>query len=258
MPARFRRTPSAPAFRLPARPPAHRPARPRARWPRTAFAAALLTALVCVAAACSSGAAQQHGAAVIVDSGGSSAATGLRGDGLSPPVTLSAAAHSTVFRTSTGKKTTLGALQKGSLLLLYFGYTHCPDVCPTTMADLGLALRHLTALDQAHTQVVFVTSDPARDTPAVMRGWLRNFDRSLVRPFIGLTASNARIDAVAKSVGVSISPPVHQPNGTITVQHGAETLAFLHGRASVLWSAGTTPSDYQHDISVLLTKAFST
>ena len=66
-------------------------------------------------------------------------------------------------------------------MLVYFGYTHCPDVCPTTMADLGTALRQLPAQIQQATQVVFVTSDPARDTAPVLRAWLANFDAGLAR-----------------------------------------------------------------------------
>ncbi len=139
--------------------------------------------------------------------------------------------------------------------MLYFGYTHCPDVCPTTMADLGLALRQLPVQVQEHTQVVFVTSDPGRDTPAVMKTWLANFDPGLVRPFVGLTASIKQIDAVATSVGVPLEPPVKEADGTISVEHGAQTLAFVAGKASVLWLAGTTSAQYAHDITRLTEQA---
>lgn len=156
-----------------------------------------------------------------------------------------------MFRSSQGGSTTLASLQARHLMLLYFGYTHCPDVCPTTMADLAAALRQLPNAVQARTQVVFITSDPARDTPAVMQDWLSHFDPTLVLPFVGLTAGITQIDAVAKSVGVPLQPPVTEPNGTITVEHGAQTLAFVGGRADVLWTAGTTPGDYAHDIMSL-------
>ncbi|HEY7432309.1 MAG TPA: SCO family protein [Streptosporangiaceae bacterium] len=176
---------------------------------------------------------------------------GMRGDQLSRPVTLTAGDTSAVFRASTGGSTTLGELQRGALMLLYFGYTHCPDVCPTTMADLGQALRQLPVQVQEHTQVVFVTSDPARDTPPVMKAWLSNFDPQLPRHFVGLTAALHQIDQVATSVGVPLSPPVKQANGTISVQHGAQTLAFIDGKARVLWLAGTSVGDYAHDITAL-------
>ncbi len=139
-------------------------------------------------------------------------------------------------------------------MLLYFGYTHCPDVCPTTMADLAQALRKMHPDVQNRIQVVFVTSDPARDTVPVMKAWLGNFDASLVHHFVGLTASIRQIDAVATEVGVPLSPPSKAPNGTITVDHGAQTLAFVAGKASLLWTAATSPADYGHDIGELVRK----
>jgi len=156
------------------------------------------------------------------------------------------------FRSTGGGTTTLGRLQQGRLMLLYFGYTHCPDVCPTTMADLGGALGRLTRDEQDRVQVVFVTSDPARDSPAVMTAWLAHFDGGLPRPFVGLTASPTRIDGVARSLHILIAPPVRHRNGTVTVDHGAETIAFLDGRAQVLWSSSTPAADYAADLRRLL------
>lgn len=220
--------------------------RRRAAGRASAVVAAVL-ALGVLLAACSSG-------------GGSSPATvnaptsssGYRGDLLDKPITLSATARNAEFHSTAGGTTTLGKLQQGRLLVLYFGYTNCPDVCPTTMADLGNALRKLPSLTQAHTQVAFVTSDPVRDTTARMKTWLSNFDSGLLLPFVGLTASIKQIDSVAKSVGVPLSPPVVEKNGSVSVEHGAQTLAFVGGRASVLWLAGTTPADYAHDIGRLV------
>jgi protein SCO1/2 len=177
--------------------------------------------------------------------------TGYRGDQLSQPVALTATDQSAVFTSTAGGTATLASLNAGRLMLLYFGYTHCPDVCPTTMADLGQALRQLPSQIQSHVQVVFVTSDPARDTAPVMKAWLNNFDPQLPTPFIGLTASLQQIDAVATSLGVPLSPPVTEPDGTISVEHGAQTLAFVNGKASVLWLAGTAVPDYAHDITTL-------
>ena len=203
------------------------------------MAVAALTALALTACGIGSG------------STASASATGYRGDYLSQPVQLTPAAKSATFTSSNGDPVTLSSLQTGKLMLLYFGYTHCPDVCPTTMADLGQALRQLPAQVQSHVQVVFITSDPARDTPPVMKSWLTNFDPQLPLPFIGLTASLTQIDSVATSVGVPLSPPVTEPDGTISVEHGAQTLAFVNGKANVLWLAGTAVPDYAHDITTL-------
>ena len=169
------------------------------------------------------------------------------------PLVLTGADLSARFRSTTGGSTDLSTLGAGRLTLLDFGYTHCPDVCPTTMADLGGALRRLTSAQQRRVQVVFVTTDPGRDSPAVMRSWLANFDGGLARPFVGLTASARRIDAVARTLHILIAPPVRHKNGTITVEHGAETIAFTHYKAQVLWSSDTSSTDYANDISRLLT-----
>jgi protein SCO1/2 len=154
--------------------------------------------------------------------------------------------------TQGGGSTDLAKLGSGRLMLLYFGYTHCPDVCPTTMASIASALHQLSQADQERVQVVFVTSDPERDTPPVMKAWLSNFDGGLARPFIGLTASSHQIDAVAKTLHILIAPPVKHKNGTITVEHGAETIAFADHRAQVLWSSDTSAPDYAADLTRLL------
>ena len=189
--------------------------------------------------------------------GGTSASSAWHGDTLAPPITLTAASGTATFSSSAGTNTSLASQQKGRLMLLYFGYTHCPDICPTTMADLASALRELPVAVQRSTQVVFVTADPARDTPPVMKAWLRNFDSGVALPFIGLTGPVTQIDNVAKSVGIALEPPVKQPNGSITVQHGAETLAFIDGEASLVWTSDTPVTDYAADIRRLAAKVSS-
>lgn len=216
---------------------------------RTVVGSVLVGGLIL--AGCGSGGQHDNGAPVAV--GSTRAATGAYdGDQLDQPLVLTAADLSAPFRSSAGGSTTLAKLGQGKLMLLYFGYTHCPDVCPTTMADLGLALKQVPTQLRFHTQVVFVTSDPDRDTPAVMKAWLGNFDSGLPVPFVGLTASLTQIDKIATSVGVPLSPPVKNPDGSITVQHGAQTMAFQDGKAHVLWLAGTSVASYAHDIDKLL------
>jgi protein SCO1/2 len=221
------------------------------RKKRIAGAALLAVLAVSVLTACGSGSHARSSRPVVLGTGAPSSGV-YDGDHLSTPIALSPADQSAVFRTSAGTSTTLGALQHGKLMLLYFGYTSCPDVCPTTMSDLGRALKQVPVQSRFHTQVVFVTSDPARDTPAVLKTWLGNFDVGLPVPFVGLTAPIARIDSIGRSLGVALAPPVTNPDGSITVQHGAQTLAFLDGKADLLWSADTSASDYAHDIVTLL------
>jgi protein SCO1/2 len=182
--------------------------------------------------------------------GSQGSSSSMRGDVLNPPVALPASAGP--FTSTAGGSTSLGQLQTGKLMLVFFGYTHCPDVCPTTMADVGQALRESNPDVRAATQVVFVTSDPVRDTPSVMQQWLSNFDSGLPNKFVGLTASTTLIDDTAKQVGVPLEPPVKQKNGTWTVDHGAQLLAFQNGQAHVLWLSGTTVADYKHDLTQLV------
>lgn len=178
--------------------------------------------------------------------------SGYRGTALPEPIPLTDAVASAVFTTAAGGTTTLGDLQRDRVMVVFFGYTHCPDVCPTTMADLGIALQQAPQSVQERTQVVFITSDPERDTPAVLSDWLGNFDRGLPTPFVGLTGTVEQIMAVSGSMGVPLEPPQVAPDGTVTVQHGAQTLPFVDGRAELAWLSESTPDDYRADLQRLV------
>jgi protein SCO1 len=151
---------------------------------------------------------------------------------------------------SHGKPFDLVKQTAGHPMLLFFGYTHCPDVCPTTMSDIALAKSKLPKADQDKLRVVFVSTDPERDTPARLTAWLGAMDKS----FIGLTGDFSAIQAAARSVGVGISPPVKEKDGSITVTHGAEVLAFWpkDDKAHVLYMSGTTAAQFQHDLPKII------
>ncbi|HWM37549.1 MAG TPA: SCO family protein [Streptomyces sp.] len=127
---------------------------------------------------------------------------------------------------------------KGKPVLLYFGYTHCPDVCPLTMSNIAVARSKLTPEQQKDLKVVFVTSDPKRDTPKELGSWLRGQDRS----FVGLTGDFDTIQAGARTVGVSIEPSYKKKNGDVVSTHGAQLLAFSpkDDKAHVLYTEGNT------------------
>ena len=104
---------------------------------------------------------------------------------------------------------------EGRWSLLYMGFTHCPDVCPTTLAlleSVGTSLRS----DGEHLQIVFLSADPERDTPQAMSRYLGAFDPE----FIGLTGRESEIDKLSKSLGLGY---VKNPgaNGEYTVDHSA-------------------------------------
>jgi protein SCO1/2 len=141
----------------------------------------------------------------------------------------------------------------GFVTLLFFGYTHCPDVCPIHMANIAAVLRDLDYADRSRIRVVFVTTDPERDTPARIRAWLDRFDRS----FIGLRGSPAAIDQI--QAAVHLPAAIRQPSrpgplpGAYAVGHAAQVIAFTpDGRARVVYPFGTRQSDWAHDLPALL------
>ncbi len=87
---------------------------------------------------------------------------------------------------------------KGKWLLVYFGYTHCPDVCPTTLATVAAALDKLPPADKAKVKALFVTVDPARDTPEVMADYVSGFGGDLT----GLTGSQEQVDKAMRAYRV--------------------------------------------------------
>lgn len=149
-----------------------------------------------------------------------------------------------------GKKYDLVKETKGKPTLIYFGYTHCPDVCPTTMSDIAIAKSRLGKAQQAELRVVFITTDPARDTPRRLRSWLDAQDKT----FIGLTGDFATIQAGARSVGVAMEKPEKEKDGSITSTHGAQVLAYSpkDDKAHVLYLSGTTSDQYLADLPKII------
>jgi protein SCO1 len=129
-----------------------------------------------------------------------------------------------------GQPWTLSA-QRGRALAVFFGYTHCPDVCPTTLTDLARARKRLGS-GAARWEVVFVTIDPRRDTPSVLAGFVGLFDRS----FVGLSGSEVAIDAVAQAYHIVRKP---LPGGYFAHSTTVEFIG-LSGRieATGNWSDG--------------------
>ncbi|MFF3689401.1 SCO family protein [Streptomyces sp. NPDC002187] len=150
-----------------------------------------------------------------------------------------------------GKKFDLREQTKGKPTLLFFGYTHCPDVCPLTMSNLAIARKQLPEADRDKLQVVFVTTDPERDTPAELGKWLRSAgDPS----FIGLSGDFPTIQAGARQVGIGIDPPKKEKDGTVVSMHGAQVLAFSPktDQGYVLYDDDTSHQEYAADLPELI------
>jgi protein SCO1 len=106
----------------------------------------------------------------------------------------------------------------GQYRVMYFGYTFCPDVCPTDVANLARGMKAFAASDPtraAKVKFIFVSVDPARDTPAALKTFTAAFDSKMV----GLTGSPAAIDAMTKSYGVAVSIPPGQSKTDYLVDH---------------------------------------
>ncbi|WP_020119564.1 SCO family protein [Streptomyces canus] len=140
---------------------------------------------------------------------------------------------------------------KGRPTLIYFGYTHCPDICPLTMNNIAVAKKQLPKSEQDKLTVVFVTTDPARDTPAELGKWLKGIDTQ----FVGLTGDFATIQASARSVGISIEPTHKDKKTGKTVSvHGTQVVAFSPktDQGYVLYGEDATVDDYTKDLPKLI------
>ncbi|GAA2383584.1 SCO family protein [Streptomyces glaucosporus] len=155
-----------------------------------------------------------------------------------------------VLTDTEGKTYDLVEETRGRPTLVYFGYTHCPDVCPLTMSNIAVAKSKLPEEDQDRLRVVFVTSDPERDTPESLGKWLRAQDPD----FIGLTGDFDTIQAGARSLGISLEPPVVEKDGDIVSTHGTQVLAFLPGddKAHVLYASDVPVEVYEEDLPKLV------
>jgi protein SCO1/2 len=151
-----------------------------------------------------------------------------------------------VLTDTSGKPFDLREQTKGKPTLLYFGYTHCPDVCPLTMGNLAVARKALPKADQDNLRIIMVTTDPERDTPASLGSWLKAQDPS----FIGLTGDFKTIQAGARTLGIGIEPSKTEKNGDVVSMHGAQVIAFSpkSDEGYVLYGEDTTPEDYTKDL----------
>ncbi|AWK10054.1 hypothetical protein SSP531S_24250 [Streptomyces spongiicola] len=152
-----------------------------------------------------------------------------------------------VLTDTTGKPYDLRERTRGKPTLIYFGYTHCPDVCPLTMSNIAVARKQLPKADQDELQVVFVTTDPERDTAAELAKWLPAAgDPS----FVGLTGDFPTIQAGARQLGIGVEPSTKEKDGKVVSMHGTQVVAFSPktDRGYVLYGEDTTPDDFAKDL----------
>ena len=148
---------------------------------------------------------------------------------------------------ATGQQRTLADF-KGKVVVVFFGYTQCPDVCPTTMAELAEVKRALGA-DGAKVQGVFVTIDPERDTPELLKAYVANFGPD----FVALRGSPEQLKALAKDFKVFYAKVPGKAEGSYTMDHTAGSYIFDgQGRVRLFTRYGTGAKALADDLKLLL------
>jgi protein SCO1 len=142
---------------------------------------------------------------------------------------------------------------RGSVTLLFFGYTYCPDECPMHMANIGMALKKLPPRIAGQVKLVFVTTDATRDTRVELRRWLDNFDKR----FVGLTGTPAALDAAQKAAGVPLAQKTDLTNGTYSVAHANFVIAYTNDNfGHVIYPGGVSEDDWSHDLALLVNETW--
>ncbi len=137
---------------------------------------------------------------------------------------------------------------RGKVVLLYFGYTHCPDVCPLTMAHLHVAMQRLGNLADG-ARILFVSVDPTRDTPEVLHGYVNAFDARAT----GLTGKPRAVEALVKRYRSAFTREPTGKDGSYEVSHSSAVYVFdRDGNPRVLFTPGGKQDDLVHDLHLLL------
>jgi protein SCO1 len=135
--------------------------------------------------------------------------------------------------------------------VLFFGYTQCPDVCPTTLSEIAQA-KQLLGPDGARLQGVFVTLDPERDTPQVLKAYLANFDPT----FVALRGTLQQTAAVAKDFKIFYQKVPGKTPGSYTLDHSAAAYVYdPDGRLRLYTRYGSGPQALASDVKLLLDEA---
>jgi protein SCO1 len=135
----------------------------------------------------------------------------------------------------------------GPVTLVFFGYTHCPDICNVVLANVASALRGADAGVRDDVELLFVTTDPARDTGPVVRDYLDRFDPS----YVGLVAPEATVKAAARALHIAYEGTT-PTGGGYEVSHGTQVTAFTDGSSRVVWPAETSVAGLRADLTRLV------
>lgn len=152
-----------------------------------------------------------------------------------------------------GKPFDLQQQTDGYVTLLYVGYTHCPDICPTHLYNMSEALKKLPKDVSSKVKVVFVTADPERDTPEVLKEYVETFRDD----FIALTGTRAETDGFQETLGIGVASRTDLGGGNYTVNHAAYVIAFTKEQvAYTVYPAGMGIAEWLNDLPLLVKKGF--
>jgi protein SCO1 len=141
----------------------------------------------------------------------------------------------------------------GYVTLLFFGYTRCPDECPLHMANVAMGLKKLPMEVRNQVKLVFVTTDPERDSPHILRFWLDRFDER----FIGLTGSDAAIEAAQRAAELPPAKRTARAGDDYSVGHANVVLAYSKDNlAHLMYPGGVTRQDWAHDLPQLVNETW--
>ncbi|GAB3033598.1 SCO family protein [Nocardioides flavus (ex Wang et al. 2016)] len=176
---------------------------------------------------------------------GSGGSTELSGTPLDPPAEV----VGTPLVDTSGEPYSLVDDTEKDLTLVFFGYTNCPDICGQVMATLAGTLARLDASEKERLDVVFVTTDPARDDEAVVADYVSAFDPSI----IGLTGDLDDIVAVGRSLYVGVDRGEKLPSGGYDVTHGTRVMAIdADDETHVMWDHDVSQAQLARDVLLLL------
>lgn len=138
---------------------------------------------------------------------------------------------------------------RGKVVVLFFGYTHCPDVCPTTLSDMAQALKLLTPEQARRVQVLFVTVDPQRDTPELLKGFVTYFHPS----FLGLHGTPEAVARAAREFKVTYRHHTEPGATDYLIDHTAGSYVLDgRGRLRLYLPYAHPPADIAHDLALLM------
>lgn len=155
------------------------------------------------------------------------------------------------FVDTRGEPYDLAAAAEGKVLLLFFGYTNCPDICPVHLANIAAVLKRMPDAVQREVLTVFVTADPARDTLPRLHDWVTGFHRE----FVGLTGEQWAIDSAQVALGLvpAVLDTARTSRDDYLVGHAGQVIAFTRdGMARVQYPFGTRQRDWAEDLPKLL------